>query len=100
LEEIKHVADEIENVARRMLKAAWRRRMTSFSVPDVVAPRDKEVVRELGYEDHTAEELRRAEQWLEEQHYIVPASFASRGIVQGDFYAVTLQGHAFREGAD
>ena len=100
MEEVEGVANEIETLARRLLNAAWRRRMTAFSVPDVVAPRDKQVVRELGYEDHTAEELRRAEQWLEERHYIVPASFADRGTVLGDFYTVTLKGHAFRESAD
>ena len=94
------MANGIEDLARRMLNAAWRRRMSGFEVPDVIAPRDKQVVHDIGYEDHSAEELRRAEQWLEEQRYIVPASFAGTGTLLGDFYAVTLQGHAFREGVD
>ena len=100
MEEVEGVANEIETLARRLLNAAWRRRMTAFSVPDVVALRDKQVVREIGYEDHTAEDLLRAEQWLAERHYIVPAGIVGSGTVLGDFYTVTLAGHAFREGAD
>ena len=95
------MANEIEDLARRMLNAAWRRRMSGFEVPDVIAPRDKQVVHDIvGYEDHSDEELRRAERWLEEQRYIVPASVAGTGTLLGDFYNVTLQGHAFREGGD
>jgi hypothetical protein len=89
----------IEDVARRLLKAAWRRRISGFSVPDVIAPRDTQVVREIGYEDHTAEELWRVEEWLEDQHYIEPAPIAGAK-APGGFYTVTPQGHAFREGVD
>ncbi len=94
------MANGIEDFARRMLNAAWRRRMAGFGVPDVVVPRDKEVAGEIGYEDHTAEDLLRAEQWLAERHYIVPAGIVGSGTVLGDFYTVTVAGHAFREGAD
>jgi hypothetical protein len=38
------VANGIRELARRMLAAAYRRRMTGFAVPDVVAPRDTQVL--------------------------------------------------------
>ena len=95
------MANGIEDLARRMLNAAWRRRTHGFIVPDVVTPRDAQVVRELGYEGHTAEELWRAERWLEDQRYIVPATMVGRGkgTMLGDFYTITPEGHAFRERA-
>jgi DNA-directed RNA polymerase specialized sigma24 family protein len=50
LEEVE-VANGIEALARRMLRAAYRRRGDMFGAEDVVAPRDDPVVRELGYDD-------------------------------------------------
>jgi hypothetical protein len=92
------MTDGIEDLARRMLDVAWRRRLTDFDVPDVVAPLDTQVAWELGYRDHMADELWRAAEWLEDRRYIVPAPISGRGAVEG-FYTVTLAGHAFREGA-
>jgi hypothetical protein len=97
------VANGIEDLARRMLNAAWRRRTNGFIVPDVISPRDQQVAREMGYDEgHSAEELWRVEQWLEERRYIVPANMVGRGkgTMLGDFYTITPEGHAFREGAD
>jgi hypothetical protein len=96
------VANGIEDLARRMLNAAWKRRTNGFIVEDVVTPRDQQVAREMGYEDYTAEDLRRVEQWLEDRRYIVPATMVGRGkgTMLGDFYTITPEGHAFREGAD
>jgi len=102
LEEVEDVANGIEDLARRTLNAAWRRRTNGFIVEDVVTPRDQQVAREMGYENPSAEELRRVEQWLEERRYIVPANMVGRGkgTMLGDFYTITPEGHAFREGAD
>ncbi len=102
MEEVEDVANGIEDLARRMLNAAWRRRTSGFIVPDVVSPRDQQVAQEMGSEDYTAEDLRRVEQWLEDRRYIVPANMVGRGqgTMLGDFYTITPEGHAFREGAD
>jgi hypothetical protein len=89
----------IEELARKMLKAAYRRRMTDFEVPDVVAPRDTEVVGELGYDDPNTEELWATERWLEDQEYIKPAPIGPRGGTMPGFYTITPAGMAFMEGA-
>jgi hypothetical protein len=74
------VSDGIEELARRMLKAAYPRRQSMFGVLDVISPRgDQEVVRELGYDHHTAHELFAAEEWLEERRYIVAVPMHGRG---------------------
>ena len=96
------VSDSIEELARRMLKAAYPRRQSMFGVDDVISPRgDEEVVRELGYDHYTAHELFAAEEWLEEQRYIVAVPMHGRRgpSPYGDFYTVTLAGIAFMEGA-
>ena len=96
------MANRIEDLARRLLNAAWKRRTSAFIVEDVVTPRDQQVAREMGYENPSAEELWRVEQWLEDRRYIVPATMVGRGkgTMLGDFYTITPEGHAFREGAD
>lgn len=96
------MANGVEELARRMLKAAWGQRTRIGNVPEVVAPRDAGVLREIGHEDHSSEEMWRAEQWLEDRRYIVPAPVGrgSRGPTNmGAFYTVTREGHAFREPA-
>ncbi len=40
----------IRELARRILRAAYRRRRDMFELEDLVAPRAEEVARELGYE--------------------------------------------------
>jgi hypothetical protein len=96
------VSDGIEELARRMLKAAYRRRQSMFGVSDVISPRgDQEVVRELGYDHHTAHKLWVAEEWLEDRRYIVAVPMHGRvgPSPYGTFYTVTPAGMAFMEGA-
>ncbi len=95
------MSDGIEELARRMLKAAYPRRQSMFGVDDVISPRgDQEVVRELGYDNYTAHELFAAEEWLEERRYIVAVPMHGRRgpSPYGDFYTVTPAGMAFMEG--
>ena len=94
------MGDGIEELARRMLKAAYPRRQSMFGVPDVISPRgDQEVVRELGYDHHTAHELWAAEEWLEERRYIVAVPMHGRRgpSPYGDFYTITPAGMAFMD---
>jgi hypothetical protein len=96
------MVDGIEELARRMLNAAWERRTTIGGVPDVISPRlDDRVVMDVGYDDQNAVELLRAEQWLEDCRYILPAPVARGGatVPGGGFYTVTPEGHGFRESA-
>jgi hypothetical protein len=94
------VSDGIEELARQMLKAAYRRRQSMFGVSDVISPRgDQEVVSELGYDDHTAHRLWVAEQWLEDRRYITAVPMHGRGgpSPYGDFYTITPAGMAFMD---
>ena len=96
------MSDGIEELARRMLKVAYRKRKSMFGISDVTSPRgDEEVVRELGYDHHTAHDLWAAEEWLEERRYIVAVPMHGRGgpSPYGDFYTVTSAGMAFMESA-
>lgn len=97
MEEVE-VANGIEALARRMLRAAYRRRGDMFGAEDVVAPRDDPVVRELGYDDQNDEQLSAAEQWLEDRGYIV-ATPVDRGRPALGFYTVTPAGREFGEEA-
>ena len=92
------VADDIEGLARRMLRAAYRRRRAMFGVEEVVAPREDPVVRELGYDDQNDEQLWAAEQWLEDRGYIVAAR-VDRGRPALGFYTITPAGREFGEEA-
>ena len=92
------VADAIEGLARRMLRAAYRRRRAMFGVEEVVAPREDPVVRELGYDDQNDEQLWAAEQWLEDRGYIVAAR-VDRGRPALGFYTITPAGREFGEEA-
>ena len=92
------MADDIEGLARRMLRAAYRRRRAMFGVEEVVAPREDPVVRELGYDDQNDEQLWAAEQWLEDRGYIVAAR-VDRGRPALGFYIVTPAGREFGEEA-
>jgi len=85
------VPDDTEGLARQMLKAAWKHRLSGFSVGDVVVPRDPEARKELGYE-WWLPELWRAEQWLEDRGYVVPV------LAQPGSYIVTPAGRVFMEG--
>jgi hypothetical protein len=91
------VANGIDELARRMLRAAYRRRRDMFGLPSVIAPRDDEVVRELGYERATDHEMWAAEQWLADRRYIVPAPGvgSGRAMPGGFFYTITPEGMAF-----
>jgi hypothetical protein len=90
------VANGIDELARRMLRAAYRRRRDMFGLPNVIAPRDDEVVRELGYERATDQDMWAAEQWLADRRYIVPAPVVSGGPAPGGvFYTATPEGMAF-----
>ena len=92
------VADDIEGLARRMLRAAYRRRRAMFGVEEVVAPREDPVVRELGYDDQNDEQVWAAEQWLEDRGYIVAAR-VDRGRPALGFYTITPAGREFGEEA-
>jgi hypothetical protein len=94
------VSDGIEELARQLLKGAYRRRQSMFGVSDVISPRgDQEVVRELGYDDHTAHRLWVAEKWLEDRRYIAAVPMHGRGgpSPYGDFYTITPAGMAFMD---
>ena len=90
------MSNGIEELARRMLKAAYRRRRDMFGLRDVIAPRDDELVRELGYEYPSDPHMWGAEQWLEDHSYIVPAPFVEGApSPYGVFYMVTPKGMYF-----
>jgi hypothetical protein len=95
------MANGIDELARRMLRAAYRRRRDMFGRPNVIAPRDDEVVRELGHEHATDHDMWAAEQWLADRRYIVPAPALGSGrpipggIPGGVFYTITPEGMAF-----
>ena len=89
------MANGIEQLARRMLKAAYRRRITGFDVPDVLDPRDTEVVRDLRYNGDNAPELWEAEEFLEDGVYIVPAPISPGGQPMVGLYTITSRGMSF-----
>ncbi len=88
----------IRELARRMLRAAYRRRRDMFELEDLVAPRAEEVARELGYEFPADHDMWAAEQWMVDKAYIVPAPFVQGApSPYGVFYMLTPAGRDFME---
>jgi hypothetical protein len=95
LEEVE-VDNGIPELARRMLREAYRRRRNMFGLEDVITPRADELARELGYKYPSDQDMWAAEQWLEDHGYIVPAPFVEGApSPYGIFYMVTPKGMDF-----